>query len=112
MPKLRARALFSARLKAVRTALEISQAELGLRAGLPPEVASTRINRYERGVHLPDIETAEKLAQELGVPLSYLLAQDERLAEAILKFDRLPIAAQDKILAEMEALGKAKKDGK
>lgn len=111
MPKLRARALFSARLKAVRTALEISQAELGLRAGLPPEVASTRINRYERGVHLPDIETAEKLAQELGVPLSYLLAQDERLAEA-LKFDRLPIAAQDKILAEMEALGKAKKDGK
>ncbi|PZQ33274.1 MAG: XRE family transcriptional regulator [Stenotrophomonas acidaminiphila] len=112
MPKLRARAVFAARLKAVRTAMDISQAELGLRSGLPPEVASTRINRYERGIHLPDIETAEKLAQALGVPLAYLLAQDERLAEAILKFDRLPVAAQNKALAELDALGKATKEGK
>lgn len=112
MPKLRARTVFAARLRAVRTAMQISQAELGLRSGLPPEVASTRVNRYERGVHLPDIETAERLAQELGVPLAYLLATDERLAEAILKFDRLSAAEQDKILAEMDALGKTRKDGK
>lgn len=80
--------------------------------GLPEDVASTRLNRYERGVHLPDIETAEKLAQELGVPLAYLLTQDERLAQAILKFSQLSVAAQDKVLAELDTLGKGKKDGK
>ena len=79
---------------------------------MPEEVASTRINRYERGVHAPDIETAEKMANELGVPLAYLLTQDPRLADAILKFSRLPVAAQDKVLAKINALGKDAKAGK
>ena len=112
MPKPLARAVLAARLKAVRTALGLSQAELGVRMGLPEDVASTRINRYERDIHAPDIETAEKMAHELGVPLAYLLTQDERLAEAILKFSRLSVAGQDKILAELDALGKGKKGGK
>lgn len=90
----------------------LSQAELGVRMGLPEDVASTRINRYEKAVHAPDIETAEKMAHELGVPLAYLLTQDERLAEAILKFSQLPVAAQDKILAQIDVLAKGKKEGK
>ena len=112
MPKLSASAVLAARLKAVRTAMGLSQAELGVRMGLPEEVASTRINRYERAVHAPDIETAEKMARELGVPLAYLITQDWRLAEAILKFSRLPVGAQDKVLTQIDALGKDTKGSK
>lgn len=54
-------------------------------------------------MHLPDIETAERMAQELGVPLAYLLTPDERLASAILGLSRLPAKAQDAILAQIEA---------
>lgn len=73
---------------------------------LPEDVASTRINRYERGVHLPDLETAERMAEALGVPLPYLLAKDERLAQAILGFSSLSKQAQDKILSEIQAAQK------
>lgn len=48
--------------------------------GLPDEVASTRINRYERGVHLPDLPTARALAQALGVPVSALVEDEEDIA--------------------------------
>jgi transcriptional regulator with XRE-family HTH domain len=80
--------------------------------GLPEDVASTRINRYEKDVHAPDIETAERMAQELGVPIAYLLTQDERLASAILLFSELGDAEQDKVLAELKALSGKKKDRK
>ena len=80
--------------------------------GLPEDVASTRINRYEKGVHSPDIETAERMAQELGVPLAYLITGDERLAEAILKFSQLSVAAQDKVLAQLDVLSRGKREGK
>ena len=112
MPKLHARDILAARLKAVRIAMELSQAELGLRMGLPEDVASTRINRYEKGVHAPDIETAERMAEELGVPLAYLLTQDERLASAILMFSELTDGEQDKVLAELKVLSRRKKDRK
>lgn len=48
--------------------------------GLPDEVASTRINRYERGVHLPDMPTAKALAEALGVPISALVEDQEDIA--------------------------------
>lgn len=80
--------------------------------GLPEDVASTRINRYEKGVHLPDIETAERMALELGVPIAYLLTQDERLASAILMFSELTGSEQDKVLADLKVLSRGKKDRK
>ena len=55
MPKSPIRAVFANRLRAARTALGLSQAELGARVGIPEDVASTRVNRYERGVHEPDL---------------------------------------------------------
>ena len=69
--------------------------------GLPEDVASTRVNRYEKGVHAPDIDTAERMAAELGVPLAYLLTKDERLAEMIRGFSALPVEDQDRILGEV-----------
>lgn len=101
MAKVPARAVLAMRLKELRKAMGVSQAELGVRMGLPEDVASTRVNRYEKGVHAPDIDTAERMAAELGVPLAYLLTKDERLAEMIRGFSELPTEDQDRILGEV-----------
>ncbi len=103
MPKSVALVVLAQRLKQVRTRLGLSQAELGIRMGLPEEIASTRINRYEKGVHTPNLETAERIAQELGVSLSWLVCTDPKLAVAIDGFTKLDGAAQDAILARIKA---------
>lgn len=41
--------MFTKRLKEARLALGISQRELGRRIGLPEDVVSSRVTRYERG---------------------------------------------------------------
>jgi transcriptional regulator with XRE-family HTH domain len=97
--------VFASRLKQARKALGISQAELGVRMGLPEDVASTRINRYEKAIHAPDLETAERMAKELGVPLAYLVTRDETLARAILGFSKLPKDEQARLLKAIEAAG-------
>lgn len=49
-------------------------------------MASSRINRYEKGVHLPDLITLNNIAIALNVPPAYFFADDE-LAEKILIFE-------------------------
>lgn len=78
--------VFSRRLRQARLARGLSQKTLGLEIGLDPGVASTRLNRYEQAVHLPDFPTLERLAHALGVPLAYLFAEDDALSEMILQF--------------------------
>ena len=79
----------------------MSQRELGIRAGIDAFVASARVNRYEQGVHQPDIDTAGRLAKVLDVPLAYLFADDERLAKAILGFSRLKRADMEAMLRDL-----------
>lgn len=96
------RLIFQNRLKMARERLNISQKELGIRAGLDSFVASTRINRYELGVHQPDMATAERLANALSVPTAYLFAGDERLARMILAFDQMSVAEKERLLKTLE----------
>lgn len=100
--KLNSLAVLSKRLKEARERKGLSQRQLGIAAGLDRFVASTRINRYERGVHQPDPVTVQRLADALGVPAAYLFASDERLARMILTFSTLPTKAQDRAIAELE----------
>ena len=58
-------------------------------AGLEPHVASPRINQYERGKHEPKLETAERLAEALGIPPAFMNTQDELLAKILLKWNTL-----------------------
>lgn len=76
--------LFSRRLKDARIKAGFSQKRLGIQAGIDEFVASTRINRYEKGVHQADEATAVLLARVLDVPLAYFYAEDDCLAEMIL----------------------------
>ena len=77
------RSVFARRLRAAREARGVSQKQLGILAGIDQFVASARINQYERGKHVPDLQTAQRLAAELKVPVSYLYEPDEELAELI-----------------------------
>jgi transcriptional regulator with XRE-family HTH domain len=79
-----------------------SQKQLGIDAGLEPHVASARINRYELGIHQPDLDTVEKLAKALHVPASYLFASDERLARMILAFEKLSANDKDQLLRDID----------
>ena len=93
--------VIAARLKQARTALGISQRELGIRAGIDEFVASARINQYERGKHVPDFATMERLAEVLGVPTPYFYTRDELLAELILGLGKLPASAVQEMLQLM-----------
>jgi len=95
-------AVLSRRLKWTRERKGLSQKQLGIAAGLDQFVASTRINRYERGIHHPDPVTVQRMADALGVPAAYLFASDERLARMILAFDALTAKAQERIVSELE----------
>lgn len=80
---------FARRLRAAREAVGISQKQLGIQAGIDQFVASARINQYERGKHTPDLLTAQRLATELGIPVSFLFEPNDDLAELICCAGRL-----------------------
>lgn len=85
----------------------ISQRELGRRIGLSEDVVSNRVTRYENGTSEPDFETARKLADALGVPLAYLIADTDTLTEIILAVAALPSAEQKRLLSALKT-GKRK----
>lgn len=78
--------VYSRRLREAREAYGISQRNLGIEAGLDEFIASTRVNRYETGVHQPDLQTLQRLAKVLGLPLAYFYAEDDELARLIADF--------------------------
>jgi transcriptional regulator with XRE-family HTH domain len=89
-------------LKKARQALGITQQELGIRIGLDPGNASARMNQYESGKHAPDYKTLKKIADELNVPVPYLLCEDELLGELILKFTKLTDEEKIEILDRLK----------
>lgn len=95
--------IFSQRLKDARLLRGLSQKRLGVAAGIDEFVASTRINRYEKGVHEANITTASCLAKALNVPLAYFYATDDLLAQMILRFSELPAAQQSALLASLKS---------
>lgn len=90
------------RLYEARTNAGISQRQLGVEAGIDPFSASPRINQYERGKHTPDYATTMRLAKVLGVPTPYLYAEDDDLAEVILRFGKLSKRLKKKALGCIE----------
>ena len=85
-----------------RKTLGITQLELGVRIGLDPGNASARMNQYETGKHTPDYKMLKRIAEELGVPVPYLLCEDELLAELILQLAKLSIEDKEEILNKLK----------
>lgn len=65
--------------------------------GIDEFSASARMNQYERGKHEPDLATIRRIARALNVPVAYLFAEDDELAELIRKFHSLPKKAKREI---------------
>ena len=60
-------------------------------------MASTRINRYELGVHKPDLLTAKNLAKVLRVPAAFFYAEDDEIADLIYRYSKADPAVRKKI---------------
>lgn len=104
MTKLTAKyPVFVQRLAQARTRAGLSQAQLGLLAGLDPAVASPRINQYERGKHEPQLKTAKRLAEVLGIPPAFLYTDDDLLAELLLQWNDLSLRQKKDLLKQVEA---------
>lgn len=93
--------IFSQRLKEVRLAKGLSQKRLGILAGIDEFVASTRINRYEKGVHQASIEVVQQLSAVLEVPLAYFYTEDDDLASLLLCWIKMDSEKKKRILAIM-----------
>lgn len=96
---------WGARLKQARLAAGLSQKQLGIQAGIDEFVASTRINRYELGVHMPDYLTAQNLAKVLGVSAAFLYAPEDDVAELLLRFSKATATQKASIRKALPALG-------
>lgn len=57
--------------------------------GLEKHVAANRVNRYESEVRGIDLDGLGKLADVLGVPMAYLVAEDENIANVVLALANL-----------------------
>ena len=92
---------WGARLKQARLAAGLSQKMLGIEAGIDAFVASTRINRYELGIHKPDLLTVRKLAQVLKVPVAFFYADtDDEIAELLFRYGK----ADEEVRLRIQAL--------
>jgi transcriptional regulator with XRE-family HTH domain len=62
-----------ARVREIRQAKGLTQRELAARIGVPG-FERTHLTRIERGLHLVDIHTCNRVAQALGLDLAGLLS--------------------------------------
>ncbi|WP_245174146.1 helix-turn-helix domain-containing protein [Erwinia sp. QL-Z3] len=69
-----------------------------MKAGMDEGSASGRMNHYEKGRHVPDIETLRKLSKVLDVPLSYFFCADELSAELVCLFQNLSDEKKEEML--------------
>ncbi len=90
------------RLKEARLRAGLSQEHLGIRVGLEPESASTRMNRYELGKREPNLDLIEKIAAELKLPAAYFYAVDDEEAELLMKFSQLSSTKRRQVLELIE----------
>jgi len=76
------------RLRLARVNAGLTQAELGVRAGLDEETASSRISSYENEIHSPDFGLVKRLAEVLDTPVPYFYTEDDDLASLIQQYHR------------------------
>lgn len=82
--------------------LGLSQKQLGIEAGLDEFVASTRVNRYELGIHAPDYPMAVRLASVLKVPVAFLYCDSDEMARFILAFHNASQALRSQAIEVLE----------
>lgn len=69
--------------------------------GLDKNLAGNRVNRYESQARGIDLDGLGKLAEVLGVPMAYLVAEDEATADAVLALAQLSPGQRAKALTDL-----------
>ncbi|WP_181950963.1 helix-turn-helix domain-containing protein [Pseudidiomarina gelatinasegens] len=95
---------FAKRLQEARLSAKLSQRELGIRIGFEPSSASSRMNHYERGRHVPDYTIVKLIAEVLEVPPWYFFCDSDEEAIRLIKLARLSehqVSKIDKLLDEL-----------
>jgi transcriptional regulator with XRE-family HTH domain len=95
--------VFTIRLKQARERKDLSQRRLGILMGIHEDSASSRINQYEHGKHEPDYGTVQRLAEVLEVPTAYFYAENDVVAELILRLNSLSDTQKRKVLRNLSA---------
>lgn len=70
--------------------------------GLDKRLASSRVNRYENQTRGIDLDGLGKLAETLGVPMAYLVAEDDAMADAILALSQLSPAERAAVVRRLK----------
>jgi transcriptional regulator with XRE-family HTH domain len=91
-------------MRSRREALGWAQEQLGVLIGIDESSSRARISRYELGTHEPPVQTANLLAQALGVPLAYLYCDDDGVAELLLQLHQLDAAAASRVIDQAMTL--------
>ena len=97
---------YGSRVAAIRKEKQLSQIELGKRAGISGDI----VGKYERDEMKPSIETATKLAVALEVSLDYLVGIgemqvfDKGLLRRVEELANLPEQDRQGILFALDAL--------
>lgn len=94
------------RLKEARLLAGLSQEKLGLDAGLDPMSASARMNRYELGKRVPDLELVERIAAVLNLPTPYFYTDSDDLAKLLVKIHSLSAVDCAKVVSFVDGLGR------
>ena len=91
------------RLKEARKRAHMTQKELGIRIGMDPSSASSRMNHYEKERHTPDVQTLQRMADELGVPLNYFFCDSTESAELACLINSLPLESKLKLIEQLSS---------
>jgi transcriptional regulator with XRE-family HTH domain len=95
---------FSKRLRQARLRSGLTQEQLGIQAGIDEFSASARVNQYEKGKHMPNIQMGQHLAKALHVPTSFLYEEDDLIASLLATAARLTREKKKILLASAEVL--------
>lgn len=71
---------------------------------MEPGSASSRMNHYEKGRHIPDIDTLKRMADELGVPVNYFFCESETTAELARLIAKMTEAQQAELITMLNKI--------
>lgn len=61
------------------------------------------MNHYEKGRHMPDYETLERLAKELDKPIAYFFCDKDSLAELVCLLDHLTEKQRQALIGQLKS---------
>lgn len=84
--------------------MKISQMSLAIAVSIDQFFASARMNRYESGQRTPDYLTLKRVGKVLGCSVAYFYAEDDIVAEIIIKLSSLKREQRKQVLEIFSAL--------